>query len=96
MAVAGERLDDSGLPMMISAPHVRHCIDLLRQALMCNPDLTVEVKDLVAGGVHGFGETHQCIDWAELKDWTSEWESTKAHTHRESEDRSQEGYIPRP
>lgn len=61
--------------MMVSPSHIRHCIDLLRQALMCSPDLTVEVKDMEAGGVHGFGETHQCIDWTALKDWTTKWET---------------------
>ncbi|KAK0702002.1 hypothetical protein B0T26DRAFT_660122 [Lasiosphaeria miniovina] len=74
-AVAGEKLNASSLPMMISAPHVRHCIDLLRQSLMCNADLTVEVKDEAAGGVHGFGEEHRCVDWSGLVGWTSAWET---------------------
>lgn len=83
MAVAGEKLDpddphgNGNLPMMASPPHIRHCIDLLRHALMCQPDLTVEVKDDTAGGVHGFGETHQCVNWAHLKDWTTRWENWK-------------------
>ncbi|ROW11338.1 hypothetical protein VMCG_01226 [Cytospora schulzeri] len=82
MAVAGEKLDpdDKDIPMMISPPHIRHCVDLLRLALMCQPDLTVEVKDDEAGGVHGFGETHQCIDWTNLTEWTTRWESWKRPT----------------
>lgn len=77
MALAGTKLDPAGndLPVMISPPHIRHCVDLLRQALICSPDLTVEVKDEAAGGVHGFGETHQCVDWTNVKNWTSQWES---------------------
>lgn len=77
MAAAGEKLDleHQALPMMISPPHIRHCIDLLRHALICNPDLTVEVKDKEAGGVHGFGETHQCVDWTAINQWTERWES---------------------
>ncbi|KAM7200832.1 protein of unknown function (DUF3328) domain containing protein [Rhypophila sp. PSN 637] len=67
-------LDIHNLPMMISPSHVRHCIDLLRQNLMCNADLTVEVKDDKAGGVHGFGTQHQCVDWDELGGWVGEWE----------------------
>ncbi|KAK4213822.1 hypothetical protein QBC37DRAFT_422416 [Rhypophila decipiens] len=67
-------LDIHNLPMMISPSHVRHCIDLLRQNLMCNADLTVEVKDDKAGGVHGFGTQHQCVDWEELGGWVGEWE----------------------
>lgn len=77
MAVAGHGFNDSDLPMMISPPHIRHCIDLLRHNLMCNADLTVEVKDQKAGGVHGFGTQHQCIDWSELNHWTTQWESKK-------------------
>ncbi|TQS33021.1 hypothetical protein Golomagni_06649 [Golovinomyces magnicellulatus] len=60
-------MNEESMPMMVSPPHMRHYIDLLRQALMCTADLTVEVKDAEAGGVRGFGETHQCIDWAVLE-----------------------------
>jgi len=70
-AVAGNGFDDSSLPMMISPPHIRHCIDLLRQSLMCNADTTVEKKDEVAGGVHGFGVQHRCKHWYQLVDWTT-------------------------
>jgi len=64
-------MNESDLPMMISPPHVRHCIDLLRQSLMCNPDLTMEEKDEEAGGVHGFGVQHRCKRWDELIEWTT-------------------------
>ncbi|KAK2607952.1 hypothetical protein N8I77_006591 [Diaporthe amygdali] len=78
IAAAGDTpLKDGDLPMMISPPHIRHCIDLLRQSLMCNADLTVEVKDDEAGGVHGFGTEHQCVDWDSLLSWTTEWETRK-------------------
>ena len=61
--------------MEATPPHVRHCIDLLRQSLMCQPDLTVEVKDNAVGGVRGFGTQHICADWQELVDWTREWQT---------------------
>jgi hypothetical protein len=51
-----------------------HCIDLLRQSLMCQPDLTVEVKDEL-GGVTGFGTVHQCKDWGQFMGWMEEWET---------------------
>ena len=70
-AVEGRKLPDSDLPMMVSPPHVRHCIDLLRQSLMCRADTTIEVKDEAAGGVHGFGVRHHCVDWDQLVSWTS-------------------------
>lgn len=73
-AVEGRKLQDSELPMMISPAHVRHCVDLLRQSLMCMADVTVEVKDEAAGGVHGFGIKHQCTNWGQLVDWTAKWQ----------------------
>ena len=75
--------DAPGHEMMETAPaHVRHCIDLLRQSIMCRPDLTVEVKDAELGGVTGFGTTHQCKDWDQLKAWVAEWEEIGAPNGR--------------
>ena len=73
-AVEGRKLADSELPMTISPPHIRHCIDLLRQSLMCMADITVEIKDETAGGVHGFGVEHRCANWGQLVDWTTKWQ----------------------
>ena len=70
-AVEGNTIVSEDLPMDVSPMHVRHCIDLLRQSLMCQADTTVEVKDEKAGGVHGFGVEHQCRDWDELIEWTA-------------------------
>ncbi|KAK1464128.1 hypothetical protein CMEL01_12889 [Colletotrichum melonis] len=49
--------------------HLGHCFDLLRQVIMCRPDLTIEVANVVVDGVTGFDTEHQCIDWSELMDW---------------------------
>jgi hypothetical protein len=51
---------------MHSSSHIRHCIDLLRQGLMCNADTTLELKEEGVNGVHGFGVLHQCKDWTQL------------------------------
>ena len=59
-------------------PHTRHCIDLMRQSLMCQPDLTIERKDEELGGVTGFGTEHQCIDWQQLLDWIRPFEENGA------------------
>ena len=64
--------------METSPAHVRHCIDLLRQSLMCAPDLTVETKDPARGGVTGFGTTHRCRDWTQLVAWVARWEEVGA------------------
>lgn len=60
--------------MMQSPPHIRHCIDLIRHSLMCQPDITVEIKDPDVGGVTGFGTEHVCRDWGQLMEWTGRWE----------------------
>jgi hypothetical protein len=57
---------------MSSPAHVRHCIDLLRQVLMCHADRTVEEKD-DKGGVLGFGTVHKCVDWIELISKIDAW-----------------------
>ena len=44
-AVKGRWLEDQGLPMMLLAAHIRHCIDLLWHSLMYQPDTTIEKKD---------------------------------------------------
>lgn len=63
------------MSMMASPPHIRHCIDLLRQSLMCQPDTTVELKNEEIGGVTGFGTEHQCKDWDQLIKWTERWQT---------------------
>ena len=57
--------------MAISPAHIRHCIDLLRQSLMCCADTTVETKEEGSIGVKGFGTEHGCKDWEQLREWTS-------------------------
>jgi len=67
-------LEEEDMPEMSSPDHFRHCVDLLRQALMCQPDLTLELKDEAVGGVSGFGTEHACKDWGELLSFVNEWE----------------------
>ncbi|MCJ1311318.1 hypothetical protein MMC25_004989 [Agyrium rufum] len=74
-AIEGRRITDDELPMMSSTAHIRHCVDLLRNALMCQPDLTVELKDAESGGVKGFGTQHECKDWDQLMRWTEKWQT---------------------
>lgn len=59
-----------------SLGHIRHCIDLLRQSLMCNADLTVELKNEELGGVTGFGTVHRCVNWPALLEWIRPYEGT--------------------
>lgn len=70
-ALQGETLVDEDLPVDIQESHMRHCIDLIRQSLMCVADTTVEVVDERINGVHGFRTEHTCKDWDQLKGWVS-------------------------
>ena len=51
---------------MAAPAHVQHCIDFLRQSLMCNADTTLEIVDEAIKGVKGFGVRHECVDWDRL------------------------------
>lgn len=70
-ALRGNKVVDEELPVDIQESHMRHCIDLLRQSLMCHADTTLEVVDEKINGVHGFRTVHQCRNWEQLKAWTS-------------------------
>lgn len=62
-------MDDIPLEM-----HVRHCVDLIPNSLICRPDLTIETKNEELDGVTGFGTEHMCVDWTAVIAWTSKWE----------------------
>lgn len=83
-ATSGQTLSEEDFPFMSSPPHIRHCIDLLRQSLMCRPDMTVEVKNEEVGGVTGFGTEHRCRDWGELRGWMGRWEGWMQDPHESS------------
>ncbi|OCL07610.1 hypothetical protein AOQ84DRAFT_408592, partial [Glonium stellatum] len=52
--------------------HTRHCLDFLRQMLMCNADLTIEEVDPSLGGIRGFGtgRQHECVVWEDVRAWS--------------------------
>ncbi|KAI1763302.1 hypothetical protein GGR53DRAFT_372013 [Hypoxylon sp. FL1150] len=61
-----------------SDTHVRHCLEYLRQSIMCAADTTIEPTERVPEGnaaVRGFGTVHICKDFRQLVEWTSQWES---------------------
>ena len=84
-ALEGRKVVEDNIPMETSPPHIRHCIDLIRQSLICKPDTTVEVKNEELGGVTGFGTKHQCRDWDQLVSWTREWQAYGQVPHQETE-----------
>lgn len=74
-ATNGETIEESSAPHHVRPNHVKHCIELLRNTITCQPDLTLEVVNDKLGGVTGFGTVHECVDWNQLVSWTSEWET---------------------
>jgi hypothetical protein len=59
-------LGDDENDRMISPEHIQHCLDYLRQSLMCHADTTLEPDDVGINGAHGFGVRHNCKDWNQL------------------------------
>lgn len=67
-------MKDNELPHHARVEHVKHCIELLRNVLTCQPDLTLEVVREQGDGVTGFETEHVCVVWKELVNWVGEWE----------------------
>ncbi|KAI1357502.1 hypothetical protein F5Y08DRAFT_159559 [Xylaria arbuscula] len=53
--------------------HVRHCIDYIRQSLMCHADTNLEPINFELGGVTGFDSPRRCRDIAKVKEWAEVW-----------------------
>ncbi|EDN97246.1 predicted protein [Sclerotinia sclerotiorum 1980 UF-70] len=49
--------------------HMRHCLDFLRQSLMCCGDSSIEKVDPELKGVTGWGTEHICTSWEQLQKW---------------------------
>lgn len=56
-----------------SQGHKDHCIEILRQRLMCTPDLNIYTYHWVRELDLPFGNLytqHRCIDWDHFHNWT--------------------------
>lgn len=64
--------------------HMQHCLNYLRQMILCNPDLTLEPADIMTRDfrTERAGSTHVCMDWSQLYDEMadnfSRWEVARA------------------
>ncbi|KAK7708892.1 hypothetical protein SLS64_006372 [Diaporthe eres] len=58
------------------AGHEYHCIDYIRQSIMCSADTTLDFAELQPDGrrkgFSGANSTHQCTDWDALTAWAVE------------------------
>ena len=65
---------------MSHAMHLGHCLDYIRQAIMCTGDMTLEKAALHKSvedpdgpeviGVRGWGTAHECKSWEAIYDFT--------------------------
>lgn len=60
---------------MTGISHLDHCIDIIRQNLQCNADVTplTWIRDPVDGRAKEVAEViHTCRDWDRLQEWALE------------------------
>lgn len=55
---------------------MRHCIDYLRQSLMCAADTKLEEVDPALGSATGWGFERRCQDIVRVLDWAEEWRAS--------------------
>ena len=58
--------------------HTNHCFDYLRQAILCNSDMTLEGGTMHGDdrGTDGFGHTHSCRNNKEAVQWIEDKRAT--------------------
>ena len=76
-------LDDPDDPIS-TIPHLQHCLNYIRQMILCASDLTLEPVD-IRHEASGIGMTHTCRNWRAVYDtvnrnyalWTEYWDSVQ-------------------
>jgi uncharacterized protein with von Willebrand factor type A (vWA) domain len=81
-------------------PHMRHCFDYLRQAIMCHADTTIEGKfDVTVGDLSEDAEdsqarfaTHVCKDYSAVVKWANDHRTNEyvgiVNAHRPGHEKS--------
>ncbi|KAI6093647.1 hypothetical protein F4821DRAFT_3110 [Hypoxylon rubiginosum] len=57
----------------VAPRHIRHCIDYLRQSLMCHADTNLEAIDADLGGTRGHGSSRKCRNFSQVTEWAVTW-----------------------
>ncbi|KAK6391307.1 hypothetical protein LTR81_026780 [Elasticomyces elasticus] len=52
--------------------HRAHCVEYLRQSIICNADTTLEGETGSWTTSTGWGQTHSCVDYEALLDWAND------------------------
>lgn len=69
-----------------SPEHIYHCIDYLRQTIMCAADTNLEPRIESLKGVSGFGSVHVCRDFDHVKNFVTKWEAFNQSKLQTSQD----------
>ena len=62
---------EKGNERVVQPPHYQHCLDALRQDLMCQAD-DIPMPGLPGAHMIGRGQVRQCRDWNQLIEWTQQ------------------------
>ena len=60
------------IPQALPSEHITHCLDSLRNDIMCHADDTPRYTTSTCEPVTGVGQYRQCRDWAKLEAWAKE------------------------
>ncbi|KJZ79187.1 hypothetical protein HIM_01338 [Hirsutella minnesotensis 3608] len=63
---------EQGLPQHIALSHALHCLDQLRQDVICNADDTPRYAGFQDPPGTGSGQVRMCRDWSKLEQWALE------------------------
>lgn len=60
---------EQGVPNHIAFSHALHCLDQLRQDVICNADDTPRYAGFQSPPGTGAGQVRMCRDWSALEKW---------------------------
>ena len=60
--------------------HIQHCIDYLRQALMCAADTNLEDRNVTTGKTNGWGFARKCRNYWGVVAWAEQWRNNEDTT----------------
>ena len=52
--------------------HRSHCVEYLRQSILCSADTSLEGETGSLADAVGWGQTHSCVDFDALTKWSNE------------------------
>ena len=80
---------DAGRPPTYPMVHVMHCLDTLRDDVLCHADDTPRYTTITPEAESGMGQMRQCRDWSKLEAWAGQfsgcWHYIDVHSDQRSE-----------